>query len=108
MGEALFKQKNEELLQFEATANAELKKNQTELAYRNLNSNFFNLEKDQLKNTELEKGTRGEKKDNRNGLASERRFGVQGFNQRSKRESEKPDLLQKFLVKTAGNLYKIQ
>ena len=54
MGEALFKQKNEELLQFEATANAELKKNQTELAYRNLNSNFFNLEKDQLKNTELE------------------------------------------------------
>ena len=41
------------LTQFEATANSNLQQNQTSLAYRDLNVDFFNLEKSTLKGKEL-------------------------------------------------------
>lgn len=50
---SLFKEKDEQLKSFEFTANADLQQNQTELAYRDLNSSFFNLEKERHKNKEL-------------------------------------------------------
>ncbi|MCR5487148.1 MAG: hypothetical protein K6F35_06415 [Lachnospiraceae bacterium] len=49
----LYKKKNMEVLQYEATGNANLQKDQTELAYRSLNSGFFNLEMERRKGAEL-------------------------------------------------------
>ena len=51
MGESdnLYREKNLQMMQVEATANADLKQTDTELAYRYLNANFFNLEKESQK-----------------------------------------------------------
>ena len=40
----LYREKNLQLTQFETIGNTDLQENQTELAYRNLNAGFFNLE----------------------------------------------------------------
>ena len=49
----VFKEKDAKLRNFEYTANADLQQNQTELAYRDLNSSFFNLDKERYKGEEL-------------------------------------------------------
>ena len=49
----LYREKNLQLTQFETIGNTDLQENQTELAYRNLNAGFFNLEKEKLKGQEL-------------------------------------------------------
>ncbi len=49
----VFKEKDAQLKAFEFTANADLQQNQTELAYRDLNSSFFNLDKERHKGAEL-------------------------------------------------------
>ena len=51
----LYEQQKKQVLQYEAVGNANLQENQTELAYRNLNSGFFNLEKSQLEGDALSK-----------------------------------------------------
>lgn len=51
---SVFKEKDAQLKVFEYTTNANLQQNQTELAYRYLNSSFFNLEREGLKNKELD------------------------------------------------------
>ncbi|MBO6148963.1 MAG: hypothetical protein J6O55_06460 [Lachnospiraceae bacterium] len=50
---SIFKQEKMKLFQFEATANAGLKENQTALAYRDLNANYFKMEKEELKGDKL-------------------------------------------------------
>ena len=57
----VFKEKDAQLKSFEYTANADLQQNQTELAYRDLNSSFFNLDKERHKNKELDDWKRAHK-----------------------------------------------
>lgn len=48
-----YESQNKKLLQYEALADFDLKENQTELAYRDLNSGFFNLDKERHQGKEL-------------------------------------------------------
>ncbi|MCR5726442.1 MAG: hypothetical protein K6G24_03150 [Lachnospiraceae bacterium] len=57
----VFKEKDAQLKAFEFTANADLQQNQTELAYRDLNSTFFNLEKETKKGADLKNWERTHK-----------------------------------------------